>query len=63
MNERSSVHGENDRTCRPSLYAKSVAPAEAIDSLDQAAATSVRIGGAQKTRAGDRAFDPAVGLA
>src|SRR6202790_5428390 len=23
MNERSSVHGEDDRTCRPSLYAKS----------------------------------------
>ena len=45
MNERSSVHGEDDRTCRSSLYAKAVAPAE---SFDQAVATSVRIGGAQK---------------
>jgi len=53
MNERSSVHGEDDRTCRLSLYAKSVAPAEAIESFDQAAATLVRIGGAQqKTCAG-----------
>jgi hypothetical protein len=31
MNERSTVHGEDDRTYRPSLYAKSVAPAEAIE--------------------------------
>jgi hypothetical protein len=34
MNERSSVHGEDDRTCRPSLYAKSVLPAHAIESLE-----------------------------
>jgi len=30
------------------MYAKSVTPAEAIESFDQAVATSVRIGGAQK---------------
>jgi hypothetical protein len=50
MNERSSVHGEDDRTCRPSLYAKSVASsaAEAIESFDQTVATLVGIGGAQK---------------
>jgi hypothetical protein len=34
MNERSSVHGEDDRTCRPSLYAKWVLPAQAIESFE-----------------------------
>jgi len=48
MNEGLSVHGEDDRTCRLSLYAKSVAPAEAIKSFAQGVATLVRIGGAQK---------------
>jgi hypothetical protein len=35
-------------TRHPSLYAKSVASAEAIESFDQAVATLVRIGGAQR---------------
>jgi hypothetical protein len=52
MNERSSVHGEDDRTCRPSLYAKSVLPAQTIESFELGHGDINRIGGAQKTCAG-----------
>jgi hypothetical protein len=57
MNERSSVHGEDDRTYRPLLYAKSVAPAEAIESADREWPLSDR----EFILANDRARSPSCG--
>lgn len=34
MNERASIHGEDDCCCRPPRYAKSVLPAQAFESFE-----------------------------